>query len=706
MKVNNNIYTKLLFLIFLSMIFLLFSNILYLSVTGKHLVSGRDISAYGDTQGEKEEKRYANRGKIYTYDGELIAENKTVYELQAYIDKNRPAYPGQIAYVDEPERAAEQIAPILGTTKEYLYDRLTTEGVSQVLFGNAGANLTAIQKRQIEELELNGFEFTAHSKRMYYFNHFSSYVIGYARTSAENREVILGELGLELIWNDVLTGKDGSVVYLTNSSRTYSLPNSVIYEKEAVDGKDIYLTFDSNLQKLLEIRLESFIEESGADRVWCGVMEAKTGRMLALSSWPDYNLNELVIDNYTNYFFDYTYEPGSVIKPFVYAEAIDQGVYQGDALYQSGNIEVSGLVVNDWNSGKGWGQISYDEGLIRSSNVAIVSLIRDRMNREQYINTFNELGFFDEYEMDRFTTAAGWNNAGTSIIDDVSMGFGQSATFTPIQMLRAYSVFANDGRMVDPYIIDRIIEPDGNIYYSSKTNISEKIYSTEAVEYVNNLLEQSISSWYGTGTPYSMENVLVMGKTGTGQVADNVNGGFLLNKFSYTFVGLAPADDPQIVIIIGTQSSRDDFMSRKMGEVVKYMIDLSLSTLNYSNNQVLIDVKELNLVSYINQSVKFSQQQLNNSGFKTEILGNGNTVIGQFPRAGSLVSNTDTIFLLSDADSYVMPDMTGWSRKNALNYLSLLNVVVEYRNDASNVTSQSLAAGELVIPGSLIVLNE
>ena len=709
MKRNNNFYTRFLFLVFSGLTVLLVINILYLTLTGKHFISGRDISAYGETQGEREETLYASRGKIYSYDGAVIAEDKTVYQLKAYIDENRPSYPGQIAYVDDPAYAARELAPILGTTEEYILTQLTREGGVEASFGSAGANLTGLQKEKIENLGINGLEFVAHTQRIYYYNHFSSYVVGYARPdpNGDNKKLVIGEMGIERVMNNVLTGTDGSVVYLTNSSQTYSLPNSVIREKLAVDGSDVYLSFDSNLQNMLEIRLERFLEESTAERVWCGVMEAKTGRMLAMSSWPDFNLNELVIDNYTNYFFDYAYEVGSVMKPFVYAEAINQNVYNGQALYQSGTVWVGEDRIKDWNT-YGWGSIPYDEGLIHSSNTAIVSLINDVMNKDQYIQSLYDLGFFSSYELDGFNTASGQNNLWTgSVIDTVSIGFGQASSVTPIQLMRAYSVFANDGKMVNPYIVSRVVNADGNVEYVAKTTYSDQIYSTEAVAHVSELLKEVVNNTeIGTGTPYQMDDVIIAGKTGTGEIADTVEGGYIKGQMSYSFVGMAPYDDPAIIIMIGCQGPTDTSNSKKMGEVVKYMTNLSLSTLNYSGNEISVDVKEIELPSYTNQSIDYVKKQLNTNRFETVVVGDGSVIIGQYPNKGVTVSNTDTIFLLSDASQYIMPDMTGWSRKNAINYLSLLNVIVDYRNDASTVTSQSLASGEIIEMGTTIILNE
>ena len=173
-------------------------------------------------------------------------------------------------------------------------------------------------------------------------------------------------------------------------------------------------------------------------------MEAKTGKILALSSYPSFNPNERNIEDYKNFFFDTAYECGSVFKSFVYASSIESGLYNGAATYESGKYDYGGSrPIRDHNNGAGWGSISYDEGFYRSSNVAICNLLeRGYTNRDELLDVYEKLGFFQSSNIDGFDSVAGTALYKTdkSRAAYLTTGFGQGSTVTALQLLRAYSV--------------------------------------------------------------------------------------------------------------------------------------------------------------------------------------------------------------------------------------------------------------------------
>ena len=183
---------------------------------------------------------------------------------------------------------------------------------------------------------------------------------------------------------------------------------------------------------------------------------------------------------------DFPYECGSVFKSFVYASSIESGLYNGSTLYESGKYDYGGSrPIRDHNNGAGWGSISYDEGFYRSSNVAICNLLeKGYTNRDELIETYEKLGFFQSSIIDGFDSSSGvaLYKRDKSRAAYLTTGFGQGSTVTMVQLLRAYSVFANDGKMVEPYLVDRIVNKENNeVTYNGKTKYSEKIFSSSTV---------------------------------------------------------------------------------------------------------------------------------------------------------------------------------------------------------------------------------
>ena len=389
---KNTIYSKIFLVLFLFCILLMVFNILYLAGTGKHLISGEDIASYAkNNRSETIQKIKADRGSIYSYDGELLVSDRTAYNVTAYISDQRQGVGDTVAYVDNPDLAAKILAPYVNQDESTVYARLTTDGLWQTTFK---CYLNSVEKQALEEElkanNINGIEFDKTATRSYMYKHFSSYLLGLVNTNDDDPTNVVrtGAFGIEAAYEEILAGQDGRIVYQADSDG-HAISGGVISEYDAVNGDSIYLSLDSELQNMLETKLDEAMEKSGASKMWCGFMDAHTGRMLAMASRPDFDLTDRSsLENWTDLFLTYAYEVGSVAKPFVYMTAIDQGVYDGSATYQSGKIKVNGTnnTVRDWNDGQGWGTITFDEGLVRSSNTAIVTLLQDKVDFDDYTN--------------------------------------------------------------------------------------------------------------------------------------------------------------------------------------------------------------------------------------------------------------------------------------------------------------------------------
>ncbi len=710
---KNTIYSKIFLVLFLFCILLMVFNILYLAGTGKHLISGEDIASYAkNNRSETIQKIKADRGSIYSYDGELLVSDRTAYNVTAYISDQRQGVGDTVAYVDNPDLAAKILAPYVNQDESTVYARLTTDGLWQTTFK---CYLNSVEKQALEEElkanNINGIEFDKTATRSYMYKHFSSYLLGLVNTNDDDPTNVVrtGAFGIEAAYEEILAGQDGRIVYQADSDG-HAISGGVISEYDAVNGDSIYLSLDSELQNMLETKLDEAMEKSGASKMWCGFMDAHTGRMLAMASRPDFDLTDRSsLENWTDLFLTYAYEVGSVAKPFVYMTAIDQGVYDGSATYQSGKIKVNGTnnTVRDWNDGQGWGTITFDEGLVRSSNTAIVTLLQDKVDFDDYTNRLKQLGFFQSTTIDGLSVAGGVAayESTDSPYDKVSIGFGQASTYSPIQILKAYSVFANDGRTVEPYFVDRIVKADGTVSYSATgREYSDQIFSSEAVAHVSELMTRVINDEIGTGKTYQSDEVLIMGKTGTGQLYDSSTGTYSSTAYTYTFAGTAPADDPQVVVFIGMEGPDNSANSTYLAEVVKALMPQAVAKVSNTSTNTTTTTSEVTLDSYVNQSTDFARTRLEQTGLNYVIIGDGQSIKKQSPAMGTTVSSASTVYLLTDASSYALPDFTGWSRKDVASYMQLFDIPISF-SGTGNVKSQDVAPGTNILEMTELVIE-
>lgn len=272
---------KIAYVVFALVIFSLVVNIVYLGVTGKHLISNGDIKAFAKSRGKVETVEYATRGEIYTSDNEVIATNVQKFKLIAVVSSKRPGYANKEAHVTDVTKTANEVAPIIGMDPVEMAQKMQEaidKGKYQVEFGNYGNNLSASQKKQIEETKLTGLEFEEATSRNYPLGDFCSYIVGYAKSVEENNvKSLVGEMGLEAIYNDTLAGKNGYKVY-QKDAKGYILPNGMLKQQDAVNGQDIYLTLNSSLQRDLDYSLATEASGAQATKAAAVIMEAKLVR--------------------------------------------------------------------------------------------------------------------------------------------------------------------------------------------------------------------------------------------------------------------------------------------------------------------------------------------------------------------------------------------------------------------------------------------
>ncbi len=699
-KIN---FTKILLAIFVFFIALLIINVLYLVTTGKTLLTGDNIRDYSKISASSKvtETIQAKRGTIYSSDKQVIATDSKKYNLYAVLSETRVGADGKKYYVFNKKKTAKALSKHIDLSYEKILAKLNKKSY-QVEFGSAGKNLSPTVKEAIEKENLPGIEFTEVTSRNYPISDFAPYEIGYAAVADETDPyTITGKMGLEESYDNWLSGTNGKRTYLADNNNNI-LPNGIISETEAVDGNDVYVTIDSRLQNDLNNQLKDMVKNTDANIATVGIMEAKTGRILAISNYPTFDLNKRNMKSYNDTFMNVAVEPGSVFKPFVYSNALTDEVIKTTDTYMSGayNYKSAGKIIatiHDYNI-KGWGRITFGEGLVHSSNTAICHILMEKANIESVLSDYDDLGLFKASKIDGLYSGSGVSgyDGKTKSLEYVTTGFGQGSTVTALQLLRGYSVFANDGKTVEPYLVDKVVDSNDNTVYQGKSVYSKKIFSSSAMSQMKDLLYRVVNEEKGTGWRYKSDEIEIIGKTGTGQVA--VNGKYSSTLYTHSFVGLAPYDDPTVEIVIWYQNETGGTMYS--GELVKTMLKETLNLLNGNSKEVKSSKYELE--SYINHSVSYSQKMLQNHSISPIVIGNGDTVIGQYPEAKTSVSSSNKVMLMTDGKKITMPSMIGWSRKDVEAFSSLSGIPITIKGEG-NVYKQS-SKGQVITSKSKITV--
>lgn len=618
---------------------------------------------------------YADRGSIYDVNGEELASTVNSYTVIAYLNSNK-------TNVSDKEKTAKELAPILNMTEEKLIELLNKK-LYQVELRPGGYGITEVVKARIEKLELPGIDFIKNSKKRYYNKStFASYIIGYAKVLDDGK--ISGELGIEGYYDDILSGTNGYTKYLKYTSSNYKIPNTNEDTKKAKDGSDIYLTIDSSIQLIAEKAVSSMKEKFNTDWAVFTVMDAKTGAIVASATNPNFNPNDTnTIKEYMNPLLSYQYEPGSVMKVFSFASSMEEGKYDGEETFKSGSYTLDdGTVIRD-SERKGWGTISFDEGFARSSNVAATTLAL-RLGVDKLSEYYNNLGFGKKTGIELSNEAIG----------DIEMvyqselataSFGQGVSVTAIQMLQALSAMTNDGTVIKPYIVDKVVDQNGNITYQGERQVVKKVYSTNTVNKMHEIMKKVID----INKYWQVNNVSIMGKTGTAQIA-SPKGGYLTGTYDYikSFAGIFPADDPKYIVYVAGKKPETNIGS--WAKVITTAIEEIASYAKLTESKSDADPsKIITLDNYISKYLDTTLEELKNKKIDVIILGNGKYIINQYPLKNKMLLSGEKLFLLTNDKEIKMENLKGWSLSEVKTYCNLIGLKLEY-NGYGYVINQSI----------------
>jgi len=700
-KINTNrlVVSKFVYF-FVFFLFVIFG----LSLTYRCLV---DYKAKGDltiseftlNRNINEEIIFPDRGTIYDTNGNALAQDVSSYTLIAYLDEGRSTE-NNIRHVVDKEKTAKELAKYISTSYERILELLNKDAY-QVEFGTGGKNLSQLEMEEIKNLNLPGIGFIKSTKRYYPNGDFASYLLGYTKNKEDDsgNSLMVGELGIEGYYNDRLTGKNGYLKY-EKDGRGNKIANSNEYMEDAVDGDDIYLTIDSSIQLFIENAVKKVQDESKAEWVVMGLMDAKTGAILGYSSTPSFDPNIRNLTNYMDPLVSSAYEPGSTMKTFSYMCAIDSGRYNGNDTFMSGSKtyvsvrdEKDTVTIKDWN-GKGWGKITYDYGFAMSSNIGVATLLEEVISKDELSACYQKYGFGNKTGITLNNEVAG-NIKFTYDVEAATAGYGQGITVTPIQMLQGLTAIANDGVMLKPYIVSSIKNSDGEIVLENKRTEMGSVASSDAVDKIKKLMRSviSVDSTTGTGYAYRIDGYDLIGKTGTASIYDYESGKYLTGdgNYIYSFSGLYPGDDPSIIVYMAVKKPKDG--KNYIAPAVKDVVVNVSKYLNIEEKEVLdtgYDIED-----YSNRIVSEVQKDLKDEGIRVITLGTGNKVVSQYPSKGVYVYENDLVVLLTNKYDKSMVDLKGLSYKEAVSILELMDVTYSL-SGYGYVVSQNIDPGNKI----------
>lgn len=705
-KKNNIKYSKGIILISLFLFVLMILRVAQLALSPE--VDGVNLKDLASRRTTARETQTAERGSIYTADGDALAQNVSSYKIIAYLDPKRTTNKKKPQHVVNKEETASKLAPILGMKKEEILKYLNKENVYQTEFGSKGKGLSELTKTKIEELELPGIDFIESYKRYYPKGDFASYTVGYAKDEIDEEtgeETITGEMGIEKYYDKILKGKDGYVEY-QKDLQGYRIADTPERRQEASQGKDIYLTIDSQIQFFVEQALNN--SDINYDWEWFNItiMDAKTGALLATATTPSFDPNVRDITNYLDPTVSSPYEPGSTMKTFTYMAAMENGVYNGSETYKSGVYTTTdGTEIGDWDR-NGWGTITFDKGYAMSSNVGVINLINRHLNSSMLREYYKKLGFGRKTGITLPNEEAGKLDFKYET-EIYNAGFGQGITTTPIQNVKAMTALTNDGILLEPYVVKKIVDPDTKeVILKNKRTEIERVASTETVQKMIQLMDDCVNGYGNTGSGFRIPSGELIGKTGTAQIAAENGGGYLTGEEDIisSFAGIYPKSNPKLIIYASVKRPSGGSQKPLSNAIKEIVNNASKYYGNDDTKTPEIEISEYKVPSFLNKNIESVKTSLKASGINYKIIGSGTKVIKQYPEKNDKITNKDTVYLITNDSKLKIPNVVGLSSKVANNLLKQLGVKVKLEG-VGYVTSQSISENTEITPGLEITLK-
>ena len=720
------------------------------------------------TQQQKNVVVNSGRGTIYDGAGNTLAMSATVYKLilsprdiLASVDEEDFKENGVLdqeaydqALYEKRKLIVDGLVELLGMDEERLWKSMEkTKSAYEVLDSELSEEETLLVREFVSENRLSFMLYLSpDSKRYYPYSSIGSHILGYMSYTETSGNVRVGAQGIEALYQDLLSGESGLIVTSRNAAGTEMLTSYGEYF-DGREGYDINLTIDASIQSMAEQILAEGIEtyhiQNGG---FCIVMDPNTGAVLAMASTPDFDPNDYdaIIDadlleelesvaerygtdsqEYSDAYRDAynlqlrnkalsdTYEPGSVFKPLTVAQALEEGLISMDDHYYCGGSKV----VADWtikcHDVKGHGDQTLTEALENSCNVALME-IAEKIGAETFWAYLEDFGLFERTGIDLVGegTSLFWTEesfkgiyGATSL---ATASFGQTFKITPIQMIRSFAAVINGGHLLEPYVVQSAVDSDGNTVYYHEVEEERQVISESTSQLVREMLESVVSN--GSGRNAYMSGYRIGGKTGTSEKRDEDT-----NDVICSFMGFAPVDNPQVIVLLaydsperdpqktkytpsGTYISGGNIAAPMAGKLIASVLDYMGVEKQYTADELAAaDVKMSRVVGY---DLSVAKKSLTDKGLNCRTVGTGNMVTGQIPAAGVMIPGGSTVILyLGDeapTEQVEVPDLSGMSPTEVKVKLESLGLFLRATGVVDYTDKNVAAAEQIILPGTMV----
>jgi len=579
----------------------------------------------------------ADRGLIYDRRGVILADNATTTSLVVI--------PNQIKNKEE---TTKQLSQILNVSYDAMYKHINKKTSIERVHPE-GRRLSYEIADKIKNLKLDGVYLVKESQRVYPFDTYMAHTLGFV--GIDNQ----GLSGIELTYDNYLTGKDGAIKYYSDAKGN-KLKLSEVYEQPQ-DGMNITLTINNQIQASLERELSNAVTKYNPDRAIGLVMDPNSGEILAISARPNFSPS-----NYKNYSIEEinrnlpvwaTYEPGSTFKIITLAASLEEGKVdlQKDTFYDKGSIKVENANLHCWKHG-GHGKETFMQVVENSCNPGFV-VLGQRLGKNVLFEYIDKFGFGKKTGVDLNGEASGiiFNLDKVGPVELATTAFGQGVSVTPIQQVTAVSAAINGGTLYKPYIVKSVNEPETNtVVKENKPTKVRKVITEETSAKVREALESVVAN--GSGRTSYIDGYRVGGKTGTAQKVQD--GKYLSNNYILSFIGFLPADNPQVVVYIAIDNPKGtvQYGGTTVGPISKSVLKDCIKALDIprpsggmDKKYKYPDPKTVTVKDVTGENVNDAKKHL--QGLTVVVEGNGDKVLHQSPEGGSKLDEGKTVRLFT-----------------------------------------------------------
>lgn len=638
----------------------------------------------------------AKRGTVYDADGNPIATDTSKYTVYAIIDSSYRSASGKALYVTNKKKTAKVLAKYLDLSEAQILKILSpsSKGIFQVQFGTAGSNLSVATMEKIKKANLPGINFTQIPAREYSEGNFASQLLGMTTLKTNTKTgttQLVGDMGLEGYFNKQLTGTNG---YRTVKQDVYGyqLADSSTKGRKVENGDNITTTLNNKVQHQMETLVSRVEKETQAEGITAIVMEAKTGKIVAATQRPNMKSET---PSWTNALTQQTFEPGSTMKVLALAAAINSGNFDPNATYTSGTWSLGGGKITDWVT-SGWGTITYKEGFYRSSNVGFAHVEQNMGAKTwmKYIRRFGLLKKVNVYGMGNET--AGYTTF-KGKLEQANTAYGQGITVNVMELMQAYTAIANNGKMVKPYWIEKVTDPNtGKTVKKLSTTVVGHPISASTAKQVRKYMEGVIYNKVGTGQSYKVSGYRIAGKTGTAQIAGTNGYETGTNDYIYSFAGFAPAKNPKYIIYLSMKKPKnltkaaETHLSSISTPIIKYLLDQE--KLKSEGQQGVVKVG-----NYVGKNAQTVQTSLAKKKLQVTVIGGNKKITAQSLTAGK-EAIINSRLILKTSGEMTMPDVSGWSQADVAQLAQMMGLKLSLTG-SGYASNQSISVGTPVKAG-------